>query len=110
MKVAVPPLKHSPILGQEASSQTVCSLLSRRICLISWKRALSGTFMRIHSGFRMAGCGTILIGMRAVLAAPVSLRPATLAAGRLAVVSMISLMEGVGWCIGCQYKPDRGTG
>jgi hypothetical protein len=74
MKVAVPPLKHSPMLGQVASSHTVCRSLSRRICLISRKRALSGTFMRIHSGLRMAGCGTILIGMRAVLAAPFSLR------------------------------------
>ena len=25
MKVAVPPLKHSPMFGQEASSHTVCS-------------------------------------------------------------------------------------
>ena len=35
MKVAVPLPKHSPMFGQEASSQTVCSLCSRRICLIS---------------------------------------------------------------------------
>ena len=38
MKVAVPLPKHSPMLGQEASSQTVCSFFSRRICLISVKR------------------------------------------------------------------------
>ena len=35
MKVAVPLPKHSPMLGQEASSHTVFRLLSRRICLIS---------------------------------------------------------------------------
>ena len=35
IKVAVPPLKHSPMLGQLASSHTVCRLLSRRIFLIS---------------------------------------------------------------------------
>ena len=35
MKVAVPLPKHSPMFGHEASSHTVCSLCSRRICLIS---------------------------------------------------------------------------
>ncbi len=35
MKVAVPLPKHSPIFGQLASSHTVCSWCSRRICLIS---------------------------------------------------------------------------
>ena len=35
INVAVPPLKHSPIFGQEASSQTVCKLLLRSTCLIS---------------------------------------------------------------------------
>ena len=35
MKVAVPLPKHSPMLGQEASSHTVCSRCSRRIDLIS---------------------------------------------------------------------------
>ena len=36
IKVAVPALKHSPILGQLASSQTVCKLLLRKACLMSW--------------------------------------------------------------------------
>ena len=35
IKVAVPLLKHSPILGQLASSQTVCRLFSRKTFLIS---------------------------------------------------------------------------
>ena len=35
MNVAVPLPKHSPMFGHEASSHTVCSLCSRRICLIS---------------------------------------------------------------------------
>ena len=35
MKVAVPLPKHSPMFGHDASSHTVCSLCSRRICLIS---------------------------------------------------------------------------
>ena len=35
MKVAVPLPKHSPMLGQLASSHTVCSLCSRSTCLIS---------------------------------------------------------------------------
>jgi hypothetical protein len=52
MKVAVPLPKHSPMLGQDASSQTVCSLLSRSICLISLKRVVvDAAFTRIQSGF-----------------------------------------------------------
>ncbi len=35
MNVAVPLPKHSPILGQDASSHTVCSFCSRRIRLTS---------------------------------------------------------------------------
>ena len=35
MNVAVPLPKHSPMFGHDASSHTVCSLCSRRICLIS---------------------------------------------------------------------------
>ena len=35
MKVAVPLPKHSPMLGQDASSHTVTSLLARRMSLIS---------------------------------------------------------------------------
>jgi len=72
MKVAVPLPKHSPMLGQVASSQTVCRWCSRRICLISPKRpALLPALTRIQSGFFSGlASGTILIGMRAVLASP----------------------------------------
>ena len=34
MKVAVPPEKHSPRFGQDASSQTLCSLCLRSSCLM----------------------------------------------------------------------------
>jgi hypothetical protein len=72
MKVAVPLPKHSPMLGQVASSQTVCNWCSRRICLISPKRAaLLPALTRIHEGFfSTVSAGTTLIGMRAVLASP----------------------------------------
>ncbi len=74
MKVAVPLPKHSPMFGQVASSQTVCRWCSRRICLISPKRAAElPALTRIHSGFlsgaQPLSC-TTLIGMRAVLASP----------------------------------------
>jgi hypothetical protein len=52
MKVAVPLPKHSPMLGQVASSHTVCSWCSRRICFTSLKReALEPALTRIQSGF-----------------------------------------------------------
>jgi hypothetical protein len=79
MNVAVPLPKHSPMFGHEASSQTVCSRWSRRMRLMSWKREPTvGAFTRIHSGFRSGAAGTILIGMRAVLAAPFCLLSAAL--------------------------------
>ena len=73
MKVAVPLLKHSPMLGQEASSHTVCRLLSRSARLTSPKVGELAARTRIQSGFFSRSWGTILIGMRAVLAAPVCL-------------------------------------
>ena len=75
MKVAVPLPKHSPMLGQEASSQTVCSRCSRRICLISVKRLVEvAARTLIQGGFRSTSlAGTTLIGMRAVLPAPLCL-------------------------------------
>ena len=51
MNVAVPLLKHSPMFGHDASSQTVCSLCSRRIFLISLKRGDDAARTRIQSGF-----------------------------------------------------------
>ena len=70
MKVAVPWPKHSPRLGHEASSHTVCSLASRRMPFSRPTFGRLGDLARIHDGRRMRGCGTILIGMRAVFAAP----------------------------------------
>ena len=62
MKVAVPWPKHSPMFGHEASSHTVCSFASRRICLISVKRSPPPARTRIHSGLRSGSAGTTLIG------------------------------------------------
>jgi len=71
MKVAVPFPKHSPMFGQDASSQTVWSRCSRRIRLISWKRVPGlGPLTRIQLGFGSRSAGTILMGIRAVFAAP----------------------------------------
>src|ERR1700710_3026918 len=71
MKVAVPLPKHSPMFGQDASSQTVCRLLSRSACLISWKRELPGALTRIQSGFFSGVIGMTLTGLRAVFCSPV---------------------------------------
>src|SRR5688572_31202321 len=72
MNVAVPLPKHSPRLGQEASSHTVCSFCRRRMALISPKReSAAGARTRIHAGFGSGALGT----MRMVLRAPFSLTP-----------------------------------
>src|SRR5258706_14927294 len=74
--VAVPLPKHSPIFGQEASSQTVCRFCSRRIRLISWKRESgAGARTRIQAGFWSFSLGKNL--SRSVLSAPFSLTPAS---------------------------------
>src|SRR5712671_423277 len=76
MKVAVPLPKHSPMLGQDASSHTVCSFCSRRMRLMSWKRESElGARTRIQAGLASASRGTILMGMRAVFSAPFSFTP-----------------------------------
>src|SRR5687768_5238833 len=76
MKVAVPLPKHSPMFGQEASSQTVCRRCSRRMRLISWKREPgSGARTRIHAGLASFSRGWNFSG--AVLRAPFSLTPAS---------------------------------
>src|SRR5450830_1846270 len=62
------------MFGQEASSHTVCKPRSRSKRLMLSKRALpEPALTRIQSGFFRRSCGTILIGMRAVLAWPVCL-------------------------------------
>jgi len=67
MKVAVPLPKHSPMFGQLASSQTVCRLCSRRICLISVKAQTAGCGLHANP-FRLFQLfdRDDLIGMRAV--------------------------------------------
>src|SRR4051812_3595032 len=52
MKVAVPLLKHSPKLGQRASSQTVCNLFSRRIDLMWATSSVPVNSARIQVGLR----------------------------------------------------------
>ena len=79
MKVAVPLPKHSPMLGHEASSQTVTSLLARSMSLISPKRELGELALtRIQSGFFNASpvC-TTLTGMRDTLSEDFCLTPAS---------------------------------
>src|SRR4051794_11251640 len=80
MKVAVPLPKHSPMLGHEASSHTVCSFCSRRMRLMSWNREPGpGARTRIHAGLASASRGTILMAYfsnaRAVFFSPFSLTP-----------------------------------
>src|SRR5512134_709178 len=71
MKVAVPPAKHSPRFGQDASSHTVCRRFSRSTPLSRPTAGLAGERARIHGGLRSARVVvSILIGMRAVFAAP----------------------------------------
>ncbi|KPW13673.1 Uncharacterized protein ALO42_05448 [Pseudomonas syringae pv. atrofaciens] len=78
MNVAVPPEKHSPRLGQDASSQTLCSLCLRSNCLIRSTSGETGMRTRIQSGFfGRSTVGMILTGMRATFSAPRSLTPAS---------------------------------
>ena len=92
MKVAVPLLKHSLMLGQAASSQTVCIFCSRRMSLISKNFFGFGSLARIHSGFfSFSSSGTTLIGMRAVFDAPVCLTPCRLSRGFVSVVIRVVL-------------------
>src|SRR4051812_28023850 len=78
MKVAVPLPKHSAIFGQDASSQTVWRLRARRTSFTSWNlESGMAARTRIHAGLASGARGTILIGMRAVFAAPFSLVPAS---------------------------------
>src|SRR5690606_33708808 len=76
MKVAVPLLKHSPRLGQEASSHTDASLCLRSLSLISLIFGEAGIFTRIQSGFlSRSTVGMTLTGMRATFSAPLSFLP-----------------------------------
>ena len=71
IKVAVPWLKHSPIFGQDASSQTVFNLLSRNKFLIRENSLECGSCIFIHFGLASLALGIILIGILDVLSFPV---------------------------------------
>ena len=51
-----PPPQHSPMLGQRASSHTVCSLSSRSFALMSTYLSPPGTVRFSQSGFRAFSC------------------------------------------------------
>ncbi|MNG06672.1 hypothetical protein D3C84_899280 [compost metagenome] len=96
MKVAVPPEKHSPRFGQEASSQTLCSLCLRSKALIRSTSGDAGMRTRIQSGLRgSSSVGMILTGIRATLSAPRSLTPTCTVAGLLPDESTSVLLCGV---------------
>ncbi|MDT4873956.1 hypothetical protein D3C80_1580130 [compost metagenome] len=93
MKVAVPPEKHSPRFGQEASSQTLCSLCLRSSCLIRATSGDAGISTRIQSGLRgMSSVGMIFTGMRATFSAPRSFTPTS----TLAAVSLEFMVQPYG--------------
>jgi hypothetical protein len=76
MKVAVPLEKHSPRFGQDASSQTVKRLFSRKIDFNCRTRSPVGALARIQGGLRRTDIDrTTFIGMRATLSAPLSFSP-----------------------------------
>ena len=60
MKVAVPLLQHSPMLGQEASSHTVTSWWARTTSLVSRKRPVGiAALTRIQSGLGSRSKGSV---------------------------------------------------
>lgn len=77
MKVAVPWAKHSPIFGHEASSHTVFNRCERNSALRRPTCGCVGERARIHAGFLSGSLRSILIGMRAVFAAPFPSRTAS---------------------------------
>ncbi|MNC02084.1 hypothetical protein D3C77_186950 [compost metagenome] len=97
MKVAVPWLKHSARLGQEASSQTECSLFLRRVllmCSIFWLDG--GSLIRIQSGLRSTsslGSGMNFTGIRAILSPSRSLTPGSIRTGLLMIHSRCLLLS-----------------
>src|SRR5471032_3293900 len=65
MNVAVPWLKHSLRLGQDASSHTVCRRFSRKILFNSATAGVVGIRILIQSGFLRGSAVTTFIGIRA---------------------------------------------
>ncbi|MCY1491555.1 hypothetical protein D9M68_253430 [compost metagenome] len=90
MKVAVPPEKHSPRFGQDASSQTLCSLCLRSSCLMRSTSGDTGMRTRIQSGFfGSSSVGMIFTGMRATFSAPRNFTPTSTLAGLPAVSTVL---------------------
>src|SRR5471030_1840225 len=82
MKVAVPPEKHSPRFGQDASSQTLCSLCLRSKALMRSTSGETGIRTRIQSGLRgNSSVGIIFTGIRATFSAPRNLTPTSIFTG-----------------------------
>ena len=110
IKVAVPPLKHSPKLGQEASSQTELSLCFLRVARIFSTFSLFPRETRIQSGLRgISTVGITLMGMRATLSAPRSFSPCTTFLGTdlvssfmFSISAMIYLLDKKGIITDCQ--------
>ncbi|MCY1455418.1 hypothetical protein D9M71_725510 [compost metagenome] len=93
MKVAVPPEKHSPRFGQDASSQTLCSLCLRNSCLMRSTSGEIGMRTRIQSGLRgNSSVGMIFTGIRATFCAPRSLVPTSTLAGPFCAASAMTVM------------------
>ena len=86
MKVAVPWPKHSPRLGQLASSHTVCRPFSRSARFSRATSGVPGNWARIQGGLRSRVSGVVgstLTRSRAIFSAPRSFSPRTTGAGRL---------------------------
>ena len=92
MKVAVPCEKHSPMLGQEASSHTVCSRWARNTLLSLCTAGPIGALTRIHGGFRGIGptLGITFTGMREVLSRPRISRVTRLTGGRADMLGSVT--------------------
>ncbi|MCY1411612.1 hypothetical protein D9M71_270010 [compost metagenome] len=87
MNVAVPPEKHSPRFGHDASSHTLCNLCLRSKALTRATSGEVGISTRIQSGLRgTSSVGRIFTGIRATFSAPRSLTPASSGCGRVATV------------------------
>ena len=76
IKVAVPLLKHSWILGHEASSQTVTKAFSRSLAFRRSTLLPTGKRTRIQDGLRSRGASSKLTGEREILSSPSCFTPA----------------------------------
>ena len=87
MKVAVPWPKHSWMLGQLASSQTVTRRFSRNLALSLATEPSLGIRTRIHEGLRNTGASANCTGERAILSPPICLTPVSSEGGAAVVTT-----------------------